>query len=183
MVAVCDALEEFVMQFADEDPHFVVYLYNLSAYKSIDNLPPLIKMADDLLDNIDEWLEYFPPAKPWVSGGDMYMALLIGLSIPLPKIVKNLCAWMRNKRFCLWKAYLQLEQPTSLRWLLFSTQTMDIELLKDAVSDQLENIPVGLCWKTISNGFFKEPASQGSSCASWWAGCSYGKTSHSSPVH
>jgi len=133
------------MQFADEDPHFVVYLYNLSAYKSIDNLPPPIKMADDLLDNIDEWLEYFPQARPWVSGGDMYMALLIGLSIPLAKIVKNLCAWMRNKRFCLWKAYLQLEQPTSLRWLLFSTQTMDIELLKDAVSDQLENIPVGLC--------------------------------------
>jgi len=74
-----------------------------------------------------------------------YVYVLIGLSIPLPKIVKNLCAWMHNKRFCLWKVYLQLEQPTSLRWLLFSMQTMDIELLKDAVSDQLENIPVGLC--------------------------------------
>jgi len=31
-------------------------------------------------------------------------------------------------------------------------QTMDVKLLKDAILDQLENIPVGLCWKTISHG-------------------------------
>jgi len=76
----------------------------------------------------------------------------IGLSIPLPKQVKTLSAWMCNKRNGLWKACLQLEQPTSLSWLLFSTQTMDVKLLRDAISDQLENIPVGLHWKMISHG-------------------------------
>jgi len=55
---------------------------------------------------------------------------------------------MRNKWFGLWKAYLQSEKPTSLGWLLFSTQTMDVELLKDAISDQ---IPVVLWWKMISH--------------------------------
>jgi len=59
---------------------------------------------------------------------------------------------MRNKKFGLWKAYLQSEKPLSLGWLLFSTQTMDIEVLKDAISDSLENIPIGLRWKTISHG-------------------------------
>jgi len=59
---------------------------------------------------------------------------------------------MRNECFGLWKAYLQLEQPTSLGWLLFSTQMMNMELLQEAISDKLENIPVGLCWKTISQG-------------------------------
>jgi len=59
---------------------------------------------------------------------------------------------MRNKRFGLWKAYLQSEQPTSLGWLLFSTQTMDVELLREAISDQIKNIPVGLRWKMISHG-------------------------------
>jgi len=58
---------------------------------------------------------------------------------------------MRNKCFGLWKAYLQSEQPTSLGWFLFSTQTMNIDLLKDAISDKLENIPIGLHWKTISH--------------------------------
>jgi len=70
--------------------------------------------------------------------------LLIGLSISLPKLVKNLSTWMRNKRYGLWKAYLQAEQPFSLGWLLFSTQSMDVELLKDAISNLIENIPVGL---------------------------------------
>jgi len=152
MAAVYDALEEFVSQFADEDPNFVVFPYNLSDYKSVEDLPPPIKTAEDIPDDIEEWLEYFPGAKPRVTGGDTYTALLIGLSVPLPKIVKNLSAWMRNKCFGLWKAYLQSEKPTSLGWLLFSTQTMDINLLKDAISDHLENIPIGLRWKMISQG-------------------------------
>jgi len=152
MAAVFDTLEEFVTQLADEDPNFVVYPCNLSNYKSVEDLPSLIETVEDLPDDIDEWLEYFPGAKPCVSGGDMYTALLIRLSIPLPKLIKNLSAWMRNKRFGLGKAYLQLEQPTSLGWLLFSTQMMDIKLLKVAILDQIENIPISLHWKMISHG-------------------------------
>jgi len=59
---------------------------------------------------------------------------------------------MQNKWFGLWKAYLQSEQPTSLGWLLFSTQSMDIKLLKEAISNQIKNTPVGLRWKMISHG-------------------------------
>jgi len=68
MVAVYNAWEEFVTQLVEDDPHFIVYPYNLSAYKSVEDLPPLIETADDLPDDIDDWLEYFPQAKPWVSG-------------------------------------------------------------------------------------------------------------------
>jgi len=152
MAAVYDALQEFVTQLVDEDPHFVVYPHNLSAYESVDDLPPPIETSDDIPDDIDDWLEYFPGAKPRLTGGDTYTSLLIGMSKPLPKVVKSLSAWMRNKKFGLWKAYLQSERPTSLGWLLFSTQTMDIDMLKDAISDHLENIPVGLRWKMISHG-------------------------------
>jgi len=81
----------------------------------------------------------------------MYTTLLVGMSIPLPRVVKNLSAWMQNKQFGLWKAYLQSEQPMSLGWLLFSTQSMDVELLKDAISNLIKNIPVGLQWKMISH--------------------------------
>jgi len=152
MAAVYDALQEFVTQLADEDSQFVVYPHNLSAYEAVEDLPPPIETADDIPDDIDDWLEYFPGAKPRLTGGDTYTSVLIGMSKPLPKVVKSLSAWMRNKRFGLWKAYLQSERPTSLGWLLFSTQTMDIEVLKDAISDHLENIPVGLRWKMISHG-------------------------------
>jgi len=138
MAAVFDALEDFLTQLADEDPHFVVFPHNLSEYESIEDLPLPIKTPDDLQSDIDEWLTYFLGAKPQISGGDTYTALLIGLSIPFPKVVKSLSAWMRNKRFGLWKAYLQSEQPISLGWLLFSTATMDAELLKEAISESIE---------------------------------------------
>jgi len=59
---------------------------------------------------------------------------------------------MQNKCFGLWKAYLQLEQPTSLGWNLFSTLSMDTELLKEAISDRIENIPISLCLCTINIG-------------------------------
>jgi len=150
MVAVYNALKEFVIQLAKEDPHFVVFPHNLSKYKLLEDLPLPIKTLDDLPDNINNWLMYFPQAKPCISGGDTYTTLLIRLSIPFPKLVKSLSAWMKNKRFGLWKAYLQLEQPTLLGWLLFSMSTMDAELLKEAILDSIKNVPISLRWKTIN---------------------------------
>jgi len=152
MAAVFDALEDFVMHLSDKDPNFVVFPHNLSEYESVEELPPPIKSPEDLPGGNDEWLMYFPQAKPRISSGDTYTTLLIGMSIPLPKVVKNLSTWMRNKQFGLWKAYLQSEQPTSLGWLLFSTQSMDVELLKDAISNLIKNILVRLRWKMISHG-------------------------------
>jgi len=84
MAAVYNALEDFVVHMAEEDPQFVIFPYRLSDYKSIKDLPPPIKTMDDLPDNIDKWLDYFPQAKPRVTGGNTYMALLIGLSTPSP---------------------------------------------------------------------------------------------------
>jgi len=144
MVAVFDTLEDFMTHLVDEDPNFVVFPHNLSDYESVEDLPPPIETPDDLPGNIDEWLMYFPQEKLRISSRDTYTTLLVRMSILLPKVVKNLSAWMRNKQFSLWKAYLQLEQPTSLGWLLFSTQSMDVELLKDAISDLIKNIQVGL---------------------------------------
>jgi len=97
------------------------------------------------------WL-IFLKAKPHILGGDTYTLLLIGLNIPFPKLVKSLSTWMQNKCFGLWKAYLQPEQLTSLGWLLFSTSSMDADLLKEAISDRIEKIPIGLCWCTINIG-------------------------------
>jgi len=67
MVAVFDALEEFVMQLTNEDPNFVVFPHNVSEYKSVDGLPPPIETPDNLPGDIDEWLTYFPQAKPRTS--------------------------------------------------------------------------------------------------------------------
>jgi len=58
---------------------------------------------------------------------------------------------MQNKQYGLWKVYLQSENPSSLGWLLFSMQSMDVELLKDAISDLIKNITIRLHLKMISH--------------------------------
>jgi len=56
-------------------------------------------MVDDLPDDINDWLTYFPQVKLHILGGNTYMALLIGLSVPFPKLVKSLSSWMRSKHY------------------------------------------------------------------------------------
>jgi len=114
MAAVYNVLEEFMTMLAEEDLHFVVYHHNLSKFNSVEDLLLPIETVDDLLDDINEWMTYFPQAKPCILGGDTCMVLLIDLSIPFPNLIKLLSAWMGNKHYGLWKVYLQSEQPPSL---------------------------------------------------------------------
>jgi len=48
---------------------------------------------------------------------------------------------------------LQSEKPMSLGWLLFSTNIMNMDLLRGTiVADRIHNLPVGLRWKMINLG-------------------------------
>jgi len=69
MAAVYDALEEFIIQLAEEDPHFVIFPHNLSEYNSMDDLLPLIETPEDLSADINNWLTYFPHQnhKSWAA--------------------------------------------------------------------------------------------------------------------
>jgi len=147
-----DCLADFIEAAADEDKHFRVFPYHLSRYKSVTDLPPLIMDVDSLPEEVDEWLSYFPGAKPRVKGGNVYTTILIGLSSPFVTFIKKLSPWCKEKKYGLWEASLQSEKPTSIGWLLFSTNTMDTIPLKEQISEFIHDIPVGLCWKMINMG-------------------------------
>jgi len=72
-------LEQFITHMLDADAHFSVFLHNLSAYESLDDLPELIEDPDHLPAEVDEWLEYFPRAWPRARGGYTYTSVLIGM--------------------------------------------------------------------------------------------------------
>jgi len=59
------------------------------------------------------------------------MMVLLGCSIPLRKIIKEHNDWFK---FGLWEAMIQMEAPVSVRWLLFSTNTTNTEILKKEIS-------------------------------------------------
>jgi len=115
-------------------------------------LPPAIVDLDSLPEEVEEWLQYFPGAKPRTKGGNVYTALLIGLSMPFVTFIKKLSPWCKEKKYGLWESSLQSEKPTSIGWLLFSTNTMDIPTLKEQISESIQDILVGLRWKMINMG-------------------------------
>jgi len=131
---------------------FTVIPHNLSQYGTMENLPFLIKEPEDLPTEVDNWLMYFPQAKPRYNRGDVYTTALIGCSIPLGKIMKEQSNWFKESRFGLWDVTIQTESPVSVSWLLFLTNNMNTEILKKAISKLIEDILVGLCWKMVSLG-------------------------------
>jgi len=105
----------------DEDGCFMVFLYHLSSYKEIDNLPLPINDPNLILDDINEWHQYFPDAKPQAWGSDLYTLVLVGFGKPFAKVMKSMVPWFCKKKFGIWQLALQSKKPTLVGWLLFST--------------------------------------------------------------
>jgi len=53
----------------EADRRFTVFPHNISKYGTLENLPCPIKEPEDLPTEVDEWLEYFPQAKPHFNMG------------------------------------------------------------------------------------------------------------------
>jgi len=150
--ATFDALDEFMTKMKEADCRFTVFPHNLSKYRTLDNLPHSLDDPEDLPTKVDDWLVYFPQAKPHYNGGDVYTTALLSLSIPLGCIMKEQNAWFRKTRFGLWEATIQTKSPVLVSWLLFSTNSTNTDILKKEISKFINDIPIGLCWKIISLG-------------------------------
>ncbi len=147
-----NTLDEFLTKMKEADRRFTVFPHNLSHYGLLNNLPHLIEDPEDLPTEVDNWLVYFPQAKPHFNGGNIYTTTLIGSSILLGQIVKEQAKWFKESKFGLWEVTIQTEAPVSVGWLLFSTNNTNTDILKREISVAIEDIPVGLRWKMISLG-------------------------------
>jgi len=135
----------------DEDDKFVVFPYHLSSYQDMDDLPP-IDDPDLIPDDIDEWRQYFPDAKPQAWGGNLYTPVLVHFGKPFAKVMKSMVPWFCKKKFGIWQSALQSEKLALVGWLLFSTPIMDIDILKATITTAIDSVLVGLRWKMILLG-------------------------------
>jgi len=129
-----DHLERFMHNMLEADAHFTVFPHNLSEYESIEDLPKPLEDPDQIPGEVEDWLEYFPGARPQAQGGYTYTSVLLGFQEPFPKVIKALASWFRKTKFGLWKSSLQSKKPVLLGWLLFLTSTMDVEVLQGEIS-------------------------------------------------
>ncbi len=121
-----DHLQNFMVHMLEVDAHFTVFPHNLSNYKMLDNMPELLEDPDHIPGKVDEWLEYFPGARPRASGSNTYTLALLGFCEPFTTVIKATAMWLRKTKFGLWKSSLQSEKPVlldgyssrHLRWIL-----------------------------------------------------------------
>jgi len=130
----------------------MVFPHNLSQYGMLDNLPHVLEEPEDLLTEVDNWLVYFPQAKPRYNSSNVHTMALLGCSIPLGKIMKENNDWFQETRFRLWEATIQTKAPVLIGWLLFSANNTNTDILKREISRFINDIPVGLRWKMILLG-------------------------------
>jgi len=121
-------------------------------YGSLESLPQVIDDPELIPTDVDNWLVYFPQAKPRFQGGNVYTSALISTSLPLSKIMKAQSDWFKETRFELWEVNILTESPISVGWLLFSTNNINMDVLKCKISRFIEDITVGLHWKMITLG-------------------------------
>jgi len=112
-------LQALMNNLLEVDAHFTVFPHNLSEYKSINDLPEALDDPDLIPDEVEDWLTYFPGARPRARGGYTYTTALLGFHEPLTKVLKEAGPWFRKTKFGIWKSTLQSEKPISLGWLLF----------------------------------------------------------------
>jgi len=75
--------------------------------------PPVNNMEAHL-EEVDDWLLYFPDAEPQGQGGDIYMAILV-VEYAIPQVYfKQLSPWCQEQKYSLWPASLQSEKTVSL---------------------------------------------------------------------
>jgi len=145
--AMFNCLADFIKAASNEDKQFMVFPYNLSNYKQVNDLPALITNIESLPEEVDKWLQYFLQAKPRAKARNVYTVVLIELSMPFITFIKKLSPQCKEKKFGMWESSLQSEKPVLVGWLLFSTNAMDMPLLKESISEHIQDILVGLCWK------------------------------------
>jgi len=113
-------------------------------YGSLESLPQVINNPELIPTEVDDWLVYFPQAKPRFQGSNVYTSTLISTSLPLRKIMKAQSDWFKETRFGLREVSIQTESPVSVGWLLFSINNINMDVLKCEISRFIKDIPVGL---------------------------------------
>jgi len=90
---VFNGLADFIDAATEDDKQFVVIPYHLSDYNSVEEFLLVINGVETLPEEVEDWLHYFPEAKPHNQGGDIYTAILIGFSMPsiLSFFLQNIC--------------------------------------------------------------------------------------------
>jgi hypothetical protein len=146
--SLLDTLGKILSKIWDSDKHAqILPWYNNS-------LSNPIKSVSDIPKNMSVLRQYFPRLTPNSKGGVRYTSIRIQTALP-PSTLKGDIDWyLRDHQHGLYLAQVQAETVDMILWLLWSSDIIDISVLRPAIEEKLlevtnQRIPVGLRWRMI----------------------------------
>jgi len=95
---------------------------------------------------------YFSRINPRPMGGQIYVQVRLGHTRPTSELLENLGWWFKSEGHGLYERALQAENTVTVGWLLYSTRSMDLPSLTEAIAASDPALEVGLRWRLISLG-------------------------------
>ena len=138
-------LQEWFKKMSEIDKKFTVL-----SWKTEDGPKYPIKGPQYIPNTISRLRTYFFRVQARSAGGKVYADVFIQHSLPIDDIKGDAEWFLKEKNMAIYKKQLQVEETSQLGWLLYSTQSIDIEVLAAAIEAEI-GTKVALRWKYINS--------------------------------
>ena len=123
--------------------------FMLVPWKAADQKKPLIKSMEKIPSMMSQFRVYFSRAQAKSAGGAVYVDVNVQHSLPIGDI-KGDAEWMlKENKMGIFNKTLQVEATTQMGWLLYSTNSLDHNLLAKVLSDEI-GVQIALRFKYIN---------------------------------
>jgi len=125
-----DCLADFIKTVGKEDKQFAAFLIIWATTKMLVTCLLLLQMWT-VLEEVNEWLQYFLQARLHAKGGNIYTSLLIGLSSPFSILLRNSVHGVPRRKGLAFGNYLYSQKIHSIGVAVLSWQIWwTLQLLK-----------------------------------------------------
>jgi hypothetical protein len=143
-----DTLRDIFSQLWNEDSHMVIYPWSDTNLRT----HPALVGVNELPASIGTLRRYFSRINPRPAGGQIYVLVRLGLNVPMSDIMESAGWWLKDRQHGFWPRAIQAEETVTIGWLLYSTRSMDLNVLQDKLLTDDPRLEVGLRWRLISLG-------------------------------
>jgi hypothetical protein len=143
--ALREALTSMFDHIKGHETKLVVYPW------SADDKSSGITKAADIPTGYSGLKKFFTRVFPRAAGGIMYASVYLGHTKTFQDLQQDAFPWMQSVEHGWYLQSLQVERTIPLGWLLYSSRSMDVPLLKSAI-EKATHVEVGLRWRMISTG-------------------------------
>lgn len=136
--------QKWFQKIREIDKHFA-----LTPWKAADSTKPLIKDMDKTPSMVGQFRVYFSQDQAKSAGGAVYVDTYVQHIIPILEIKGDAEWMMKANKMGIFNKTLQVESTSQMGWLLYSTNTLDLDIISTVLTDECGGIQIALRFKYI----------------------------------